>query len=740
MSRPADLPFRRKHVMAHHPPFLRKKAAIPCVEWSLFAIVFAAGSTAAQTTEPEASLRAVTVSERSAAPVAEVTGFGDQPLARSPFAATVVDAETIAATGARRLADLYRLDASVSDAYNAVGYWDYATVRGFVLDQTYNWRRDGLPISAETSLPLENRERVEILKGISGIQAGTSAPGGLVNQVLKRPTETSLRTLRLETTQRGGLLAHADLGGRFGDDRRFGYRLNLAAEDIRSHAPGADGSRHLLALAMDWRVSPDTVIEGEIETARRRQPSVPGLSLTGRTLPPANPSININTQPWSQANVFDNLSGSLGIQQALGSQWRWQAQLGTQRLKTDDRLAYPYGCYDATSDTYYGDRYCPNGDFDLYDYRSNHERRRTHAAQVKLSGQVESGTVRHYLSFGVLASRFTDRGEPQADNNWAVGTGNLYSLPALPPDPTFGDPYTSRTERSTEFFAYDAIQWTRTVQTWAGLRHTRLHRESVRSDGSRATAYDRAITTPWLAATWQLTPATLLYASYGEGVESEVAPGRSRYTNAGQPLAALRSRQRELGVKGQQGSLNWSATVFDITRPLWGDAGACDLPGSCTRQPDGDVRHRGLELAGTLRTGAWTLNASGTWLDAQRRHAAIDPGLNGRRPTNVPDWILRLQARYRVASVPGLSVEGALSHEGRRAVLPDESVMLPSWTRVDAALRYETRMMDQRSIWSLGVDNLANRRYFQESPYQYSHVYLFPAAPRTVRLAWQTTF
>ena len=84
----------------------------------------------------------------------------------------------------------------MSDAYNAEGYIDYLTVRGFVLDNRYNFRRDGLPISAETSIPLDNKARIEVLKGTSGIQVGTSAPGGLVNYVVKRPLETPLRTRR----------------------------------------------------------------------------------------------------------------------------------------------------------------------------------------------------------------------------------------------------------------------------------------------------------------------------------------------------------------------------------------------------------------------------------------------------------------------------------------------------------------------------------------------------------------
>ena len=62
------------------------------------------------------------------------------------------------------------------------------------------------------------------------------------------------------------------------------------------------------------------------------------------------------------------------------------------------------------------------------------------------------------------------------------------------------------------------------------------------------------------------------------------------------------------------------------------------------------------------------------------------------------------------------------------------------WTQVDAALRFETQLGGQKANWTLGVENLANRRFFKESPYQYSHIYLFPAAPRTVRLSLQTNF
>ena len=42
--------------------------------------------------------------------------------------------------------------------------------------------------------------------------------------------------------------------------------------------------------------------------------------------------------------------------------------------------------------------------------------------------------------------------------------------------------------------------------------------------------------------------------------------------------------------------------------------------------------------------------------------------------------------------------------------------------------------------WILGADNLFDKRYWKESPYQYGHVYLFPGAARTWRLAMQASF
>jgi iron complex outermembrane receptor protein len=386
----------------------------------------------AQTAPTAAQLQPITVTGR-ATPPASVSGWGDTPLAKTPVQASVFDAAQLKDGGVQRLSDLTAVDPAVSDAYNAEGYWDFLTVRGYVIDNRFNFRRDGLPINAETSIPLDNKARIEILKGTSGMQAGTSAPGGLVNYVVKRPLDTPLRSLSLEWRQPGTVTGAVDLSQRFGVDNAFGVRLNAAAAHLDPMVRNSEGNRSLFALAADWRVSPDTVLEAEIETSHRSQPSQPGFSMLGDTVPPpGDPRLSLNNQPWSLPVVMNATTASLRWQQKLGDDWRFVAHAATQQLRTDDRLAFPFGCFDpnpAPDGTYYPDRYCPNGTYDLYDYRSENERRRTDALALGLHGRLQTGVIGHALSVGVMQSRVRNRSSSRPTTTWAPATSKARCSP-----------------------------------------------------------------------------------------------------------------------------------------------------------------------------------------------------------------------------------------------------------------------------------------------------------------------
>jgi iron complex outermembrane recepter protein len=674
---------------------------------------------AAETTEQ------VTITGRLEPAPAGVAGFGAVPPSKAPFQAVTLSSANLADAGASSLAAITRLDASIADAYNSPGYWSSLTVRGFVLDNNHNVQRDGLPITGETSIALDNKDRIEVLKGISGAQAGVSSPGGLVNFVVKRPRGVDQSIVSVGWSERGNWRAAADIERRLGDGDALGLRLNAAAESLDPVVRHAKGERQLFALAATARPDPDRRLDAEFELSHQSQPSMPGFSMLGDRVPPASgtdPRLNLNNQRWSRPVVFDGTTASLRWTETLSGNWRLVTHAVSQRLRTDDRVAFPFGC--SSAGTY--DRYCADGTFDLYDYRSDGERRDSLAAGLRLEGRETWAGMLHELSTGVSSSDFRLHANTQAYNFAGVGRIDGGTQLEAPPEAT----YTAdgRHEHSTELHLRDHVELTASTGLWLGLRHTHLEHDA-----------DQYFTTPWAALSHQLNKAWLAYASWGEGVETEVAPALRMYTNAGRALPALRSQQAELGLKFNQ--RDWSAylTAFDIRRPMPEDVGACDgTDGSCTRRIDGNARHRGIEAGGDLHIGTLGLQASAMWLRARREDASTSTE-NGLTPTNVAERSARLLASWLPQSVPGLMAQMSLTYEGPRFVLPDNSARIPGWTTVGLAARFTTRAAGQEWLARVGVDNLFNRRAWRESPYQFSHAYLYPMEPRTFRASLQVS-
>jgi iron complex outermembrane receptor protein len=120
--------------------------------------------------------------------------------------------------------------------------------------------------------------------------------------------------------------------------------------------------------------------------------------------------------------------------------------------------------------------------------------------------------------------------------------------------------------------------------------------------------------------------------------------------------------------------------------------------------------------------------------------AAQDLNKNGQKAPNVPDLTLRAMAQYRFAGIPGLRSSLRLNHEGSRRVTEDGSLNLPSWSTLDFATHYDTRIQGTRTQWTMAIDNLADRHYWRESPKQFGHYYLYAGAPRTVRVGVKASF
>ena len=724
------------------------------------ALLAAVSATSAQSTDPGRTqeMPRVTISGRAPDPSTEpasVTEFDDSPLGKTPASVSVINTRELRESGARSLSAVARGEPSVSDAYNTVGFIETLQVRGFVLDSILNYRRNGLPVSNYSPLALENKDRLEILKGLDGAVAGTSSPGGLINYVTKRPAAASLLEVNAEVSERGTWTVGADLSERAG---ALGYRFNIATEERRPNARDAPGDRRFAAGAVELKLPREGIFEFELEWQRARQISVPGFGLlappgalagtvSGTILPPPiDPRINLNNQPWSLPFESHGVVGTARYEQPLSSAWRVGLRALAQRTMTNDRIAFPDGC-STQPPAYVYPGLCNNYDVDIYDYRSNDEVRTTRSSEAYAIARFEAASVAQRVQFGVRATRYAERlPDKQAYN--IAGTTNVFAPVDLDPQPALTVLNTNRDLSLDEIYLYDALKFGPLWSAVVGARYVRVKNSSALTDGSGSAAFSRNLVTPWAAIGWQPWAGGFLYVSMGTGIEAEVVPNRPQFINPGEVLPVGRSRQIEVGYKqALPGESDLTVALFQIRKPFADNVVVPDPqnPPPATlllRVANGRiVQHRGVELGLTRFVARFlTIDLQATYLDASVDQS-LDPTLIGKRVTNVPRVAASLGTTLRSSQAVDLQWRNRAGYAGTKAVTPDNSVVLPATWQWDTALVWSPATAKPHLQLRMGVDNVTDRRYWREAPTQpWGATYLFPAQPRTYRVGMTATW
>ncbi len=329
------------------------------------------------------------------------------PLKQTPLSATVVTRELLTDQGARLLSDVVKNDASVGDDYVPVGYYGVYEIRGFALDLATGLQINGMTIAGEQDVPLENKERVEFLKGIAGVESGVASAGGLIDYVTKRPA--MVKAVDLATDQRGTAYGAVDLGRLFGSRKQVGARVNLAGERIASYMNDTNGWRAMGAGAADWKISPKALLKGDFEYQHKVERDGSGYQLLGGiTVPDINRiyrSTMLGDQPWGPPDTYDTFNTGARFDYDLPHEWKVFAAASYSRSLIQDNVIYAYGCsYEAmcqgnggTAPDYF---FAPDGGYDIYDYRDPGELRIDALTEAMLTGHIKTGAITHDLTGG----------------------------------------------------------------------------------------------------------------------------------------------------------------------------------------------------------------------------------------------------------------------------------------------------------------------------------------------------
>ena len=653
-------------------------------------------------------------------PKVNLSGFSQQNLAAIPASIHTVTAELIADQHAKTLSDVVKNDASVGDGYAPIGYYANFVMRGFSLNAGSSYLLNGNLLRGEQNVALENKEQVEILKGMSAIQSGMSTPGGVVNYVSKRPKD--VQSLTIEADSHGGSRVATDLGGWLGDNQQFGYRVNAAYEDIHPYVEHADGKRLFGSLALDWKISDRSKLEFDLESQRQKQRSVPGYQLLGGETVPTGVEWDrlLGYQSWSKPITNESLNTSLKYSYQINDKWNGNLSVSQSRVVVDDYSAFAY-----TFDT--------DGNYDIYDFRSPDDSYLTNQFKTGLNGKFNTGAWQHNLSLE-LSHAYKRHTQYDAINEW-IGSGNIYNDPITytPTDKALGNHYKSLDSQQTALNLLDQIEFNDAWSVLLGGKLLHLNESAYAADGNsiRDTDFNRFL--PQLALMYQPWQNTHLYVSYAKGIsDGSQAPA---YTdNAYVTLAPRRSTQYELGLKQQWQELLITAALFDLTQ----DHQYTNLDNYYVT--DGEQHNLGLELGLQGRVAENLDMISTLALTRSRLEDVQVDAYKGHQTQNVPTVRFANHVSYQMPQVEGLRLLAGMQYSSSKYANKTGTVKVSGYTVFDAGAAYNFRAYGYDNMLRLNVDNLFNKKYWRDAGSFFGDDYLFLGTPRTAQFSWTVNF
>ncbi|AZF31344.1 Ferrichrome-iron receptor [Pseudomonas sp. R4-35-07] len=644
--------------------------------------------------------------------------LGNQDIMDVPFSMSSYTEQLIRDQQAETLADVLLNDSSVRQASGFANQAQTFMIRGLPLngdDISYNGLYGILPRQIMSTDALE---RVEVFKGpnafINGVTPGGSGIGGGVNLQPKRAGEVPLRRFSTDISSDGRVGEHLDIGQRFGEDERFGARVNLSQREGDTGIDDENQRSKLFAVGLDYRgealrLSGDFVYQKQRINGGRNS-----VFLGTATQVPDAPSADTNYAPsWSSTNLEDTL-GMLRAEYDLNENWTAYAAGGIKHSREMGR----YSSITLTDNL---------GNATSSRSTIAHEEDNT-SLMAGLNGKFQTGPVSHRLNIGLAGiwtqarNAYVFNGSPSTTNiyNPVTGAPPTLNTPRNTPGTDFSDP----TVTDKTFVRSAAVSDTfglfddRLLVTLGARRQQMVVQGYNYMSGTRTANYDESITTPVYGIVFKPWEHVSLYANRIEGLAqgptSPLKSGDRTIIGGGQAYAPARSKQIEAGVKVDMGSYGATLGVYRIEQPGAGYAEVIDAT-TARYVREGQQINKGVELNmfGEPMSGLRLLG--GVTLMKTELKGTLNGANDGNRAIGVPSFQLNAGVDWDVPGLQGMSLNGRMLRTGGQYADAANNLSLPAWNRFDVGARY-TFALDQREV-TLGatLENVANEKYWESA-------------------------
>lgn len=616
-------------------------------------------------------------------------------------------------------------------AYSARGY----TIRNFQIDGMLN-TFSFMTSDADTII----YDRIEVVRGATGLTTGAGDPSGTINMIRKRPTHE----LQAKAGVMGGsyddYYSYVDVGGPLAFDGRLRGRTVLAYRDSKSFRDNYALKREVAygILEADLTDSTTLAVGYDYQDKQVKGSSWGTLPYWNGAGEKAHLGRSTNwVAPWSSWPMKDKTAFAT-LDQQLFNDWRLKA-------------AYTHRTSDAEGKVYYAGGGFPNADgTGMLAYSKHFAGDETMTAvDVNISGTYPLFGGDHDLMLGYGEAKNVNTSPLLIDLN-PGDYGNIPNWNDMGSTPAFQD-FDTGIEGSRDTIkqksGYLATRFNLTDKWHAvlGTRYGSWKSSNAKLGAETVTQAHNDMLTPYAGVLYDFTEDFTAYVSY-----TDIFNPSEEKSVSGSYLEPVVGSNYELGLKGSflQERLNLSTAVF------WSKQdNVPEIDDSVPRGPNGEEYYKSggkgnkingfeIELAGEVMRD-WNMVAGYTYTHSCN---ATGQRMNTASPLN----LVKVSSTYRL---PGewnaMTVGAAVNWQSdiyRAANRPTgeknadgnpitfkEDINQKSYTLVDLMARYK---FDEHVSASLNVKNLLDQKYYENVGF-YNGV--FWGEPRTVALGLEWT-
>ena len=638
-----------------------------------------------------------------------------------PQSFTVITRDLIADQRMQSMADIVRYVPGVGMAQGE-GNRDTPIFRGN--SSTSDFYVDGVRDDTQYFRDLYNVERVEALKGPNAMIFGRGGVGGVINRVSRQADWATAREVSLDAGSYGNRRITGDLGQ--GLNGNVALRLTGMFEDSDTYRDGVGIQRYGVNPTLAFALGPNTTLRAAYEHFHDDRTADRGISsYSGRPVE-TDASTFFGNADLSRSTATVNTLSSL-FEHRVGARLTLRNRTSVASYDKFYQNVFP-GAVNAAGTT-----------VSLSAYNNATDRTNVFN-QTDLTLTARTGRVDHTVLAGV------EVGRQGTDNFRATGYfttlgANVTSVSApiatpvtrLPLEWRQGATDADNHGVATVAAAYvqDQVALSSRVQAVVGVRVDQFNVDFRNNRTSAEFRGEDTLVSPRVGLIYKPQEPMSVYASYTLSYLPRAGEQLSSLTLTNQALDPEEFRNYEVGAK-------WDVLpVLSLTAALYLlDRGNVVVPDplDAARSILVDAqRTKGLELglSGSL-TDRWSLVGGYAFQDGRITQAISTTAQAGATLAQLPDHSFSLWNKYDLSERWGVGL--GLVHRGDVFTSTDNTVVLPAFTRVDAAGFFT---LNSRLRAQLNIENLFDAKYYANA---HSNTNITPGSPIAARVAITTRF